>query len=481
MFGVGCLLSSAPTLGDVWTVGPQPIVYPGTRFPTLGDGSNSYGGTPPYYASMPTDIPTGPPFSLSDFTATDSVTAKTFAEGGVEAKFRTVCGTPSHFAYDDPLIFPGQPGASHLHQFFGNTLANAFSTYTKLRKSGRSNCGGDIFNRTAYWTPALLDTTTGRQRIVRPDNFVVYYTENPMAGSIHLVDIPRDFGYVAGPDPMAGYVDQQVAEVNAANAAAIAAGQPMRYSINTNGFIGWKCENPIGDGTTAYSPIAGGAHQPYLADSSGRPTLNCNTKMPDGTTTAHIVAEFNAPQCWDGKNGHGGPNARGHVRQTITGTNTNTGISDTKVCPDGWHLIPGLIVTIFYPFTNQAEYTAWKWSSDINVNYSYRNGETGHIDWFGAWDYGTSGSPGVMLRWMRTCLGTMGNTPHECDYSSIDTTTRLLSDSNIPTGADYLYADPPGSLRNGRIVDSNHDWITQGSKRFAPVPKGPYVIHGMGH
>ena len=51
------------------------------------------------------------------------------------------------------------------------------------------------------------------------------------------------------------------------------------------------------------------------------------------------------------------------------------------------------------------EWTEWKWSSDVNSNYTYRNGETGHADWFGAWDYGTNTSPGVMLKWQHFCLG----------------------------------------------------------------------------
>ena len=34
--------------------------------------------------------------------------------------FRTVCEF-SHMAFDDPIVYPGQPGRSHLHVFFGNT------------------------------------------------------------------------------------------------------------------------------------------------------------------------------------------------------------------------------------------------------------------------------------------------------------------------------------------------------------------------
>ena len=53
----------------------------------------------------------------------------------------------------DPIVHPGEPGAGHLHAFFGNKTTDAFSTFRSLRAGG-STCGhpGD---RSAYWTPAV--------------------------------------------------------------------------------------------------------------------------------------------------------------------------------------------------------------------------------------------------------------------------------------------------------------------------------------
>jgi hypothetical protein len=50
-------------------------------------------------------------------------------------------------------VYPKQPGASHLHDFFGNTTTNAFSTYAGMLAGG-TNCQepGDT---AAYWAPAL--------------------------------------------------------------------------------------------------------------------------------------------------------------------------------------------------------------------------------------------------------------------------------------------------------------------------------------
>jgi Domain of unknown function (DUF1996) len=53
--------------------------------------------------------------------------------------FRTVCDY-SHMAFDDPIVKPGQPGAAHLHTFFGNTQTDAFSTYESLLAKGKATC-----------------------------------------------------------------------------------------------------------------------------------------------------------------------------------------------------------------------------------------------------------------------------------------------------------------------------------------------------
>ena len=61
----------------------------------------------------------------------------------------------SHRAPDDPIFYPGQPGNSHLHEFFGNRTTDANSTPRSLRKGG-TTCRprGD---RSAYWVPVLFD------------------------------------------------------------------------------------------------------------------------------------------------------------------------------------------------------------------------------------------------------------------------------------------------------------------------------------
>src|SRR5215204_5259145 len=89
--------------------------------------------------------------------------------------FRFICNA-SHNKYDDPIVYPGQAGKSHLHTFFGNTTANASSTYESLRSAGDSSCQGGPLNRSAYWVPSML---TGAGKVVMPDYVSVYYKGLP--------------------------------------------------------------------------------------------------------------------------------------------------------------------------------------------------------------------------------------------------------------------------------------------------------------
>ncbi len=78
----------------------------------------------------------------------------------------------SHFSHDDPIVFPGQPGAAHAHMFWGNTEADYASTAADLMTTGNSSCEGGITNRSSYWIPALFND---RSEVVLPESVFVYY------------------------------------------------------------------------------------------------------------------------------------------------------------------------------------------------------------------------------------------------------------------------------------------------------------------
>lgn len=72
---------------------------------------------------------------------------------GNQPQFVVECGF-SHAAQDDPIVFPGQPGRSHLHVFFGNTHVDAATTAAEL-VGGTTTCDQQL-DTAAYWAPALL-------------------------------------------------------------------------------------------------------------------------------------------------------------------------------------------------------------------------------------------------------------------------------------------------------------------------------------
>jgi Domain of unknown function (DUF1996) len=75
----------------------------------------------------------------------------------------------SHTGNDDPIVYPGEPGRSHHHTFFGNRSTDAYSTLASLREA-RTTCKPRA-DTGAYWVPTLYQD--GRE--VRPSKGQFYY------------------------------------------------------------------------------------------------------------------------------------------------------------------------------------------------------------------------------------------------------------------------------------------------------------------
>jgi Domain of unknown function (DUF1996) len=71
----------------------------------------------------------------------------------VPIPFFSVCNF-SHRGPDDPIVKPNQPGASHLHDFFGNVTTAANSTLASLQH-GRTTCSRPL-DTAAYWVPTMM-------------------------------------------------------------------------------------------------------------------------------------------------------------------------------------------------------------------------------------------------------------------------------------------------------------------------------------
>jgi hypothetical protein len=96
-------------------------------------------------------------------------TTPTIPPGAVRvAEFLADCPF-SHRLPDDPIIFPGMPGASHMHSFFGSTVTNAHSTVEDL-VDANSNCNPST-DTSSYWIPTFYNGSTP----VEPTTGIFYY------------------------------------------------------------------------------------------------------------------------------------------------------------------------------------------------------------------------------------------------------------------------------------------------------------------
>lgn len=167
--------------------------------------------------------------------------------------FRTACDY-SHMNNDDPILFPGQQGRSHLHVFFGNTGTDYRSTPESILKSGNSTCRGGIVNRSAYWVPAMIDTRDGRP--IRPRESGFYYkTGYQGIKPAQVTTFPPGFRMIAGD----GKSDR-----------------PQR-------FVSYACDG-----------------------------VRWQSSIPVCRTGQQVEMTVNFPQCWDGVN-LTSPDGRSHV------------------------------------------------------------------------------------------------------------------------------------------------------------------------
>jgi hypothetical protein len=83
------------------------------------------------------------------------------------SEFHTDCSVSGE-APDDPIVFPGLPGASHMHTFFGPPVTATSKPADLLTRTTNCNAPGD---NSAYWVPQLVKDG----QPVKMKSFRVYY------------------------------------------------------------------------------------------------------------------------------------------------------------------------------------------------------------------------------------------------------------------------------------------------------------------
>jgi hypothetical protein len=168
------------------------------------------------------------------------LTASSPIAAAADGKFAVDCPF-THRSHDDPIVYPGQPGAAHMHDFFGNRSTDADSTYRSMR-NGRTSCRLRA-DAAGYWIPTLIYEGVE----VEPSKFLAYYRtfqERPRT----VVPFPKGLKVVAG-------------DAHATKAQSL-------------DVVYWDCEDGGSD------------------DSRARPS-DCG----NGYVSASVIF----PECWDGR------------------------------------------------------------------------------------------------------------------------------------------------------------------------------------
>ncbi len=166
---------------------------------------------------------------------------------GARGSFVIACPW-THTLPDDPIVFPGLPGGSHLHDFFGNATTKASSTYDTML-IGWTTCK-DWDDTAGYWSPAGF--LAGSQ--VTPLLQRIYY----YGAATQSVKMPAGLMVIAG------------------NKSATSPGE--------NPHLTWSC-----GGNKDVTPIS---THPY----------DCRPYQGAGGNVDGVTGRLTFPECWDGQN-----------------------------------------------------------------------------------------------------------------------------------------------------------------------------------
>ena len=340
-----------------------------------------------------------------------------------ENKFRTIIGTTT-ILNDDPQRNYGQPGASHLHQFFGGASCNAFSTYKSLRLHGLdSAAAGTDANDTCYWFPAIEVLNFA----VKPDSETVYYTENPATngtGNGAKAYYPVGERHVFGFEMDAASVSTQYAWLQTTLTAANTAQGYTRYTLT----------DPTGHYQTQARYACVGA-TPTTVDviktAAGGDPFNGTCVAGGGVgNTGDFYILMDGPLCYDGTN-LWSPGGYKHFIPGVWDT-----VTSAWTCPYNYYKLAQLHQEIHFTQGGWTDRQRWDLSSDI----AYRAmhglttaqvppGTTMHEDWLDGWD------DVIMRKWESHCAGVEHTTGHQCNSSYVDATEYLKGGQSGESGA----------------------------------------------
>ncbi len=294
----------------------------------------------------------------------------------------------SHFAFDDPIVYPGQGGRSHCHAFFGNTATRGVTTPVSIRTTGNSTSAGGTVNRSGYWVSCMVYVCDSLAKITAGCNWLRNgELQVPTANSGLNVYYKSHFGE----------------ELDTT-------GKPSGYWLFNNDTqpfpVGFRMIAGTPTATPANPHVSGGFSNQFVCNYTGDletpydwiPGTGGTTLCPAGTYLLKQNVRF--PSCWNGVD-LDSPTHNTHVvfpsRVSESGYYTMLD-SEDWFCPSSHPIVlPGVTFKLHYNYPGDTDIKFWRLSSD-NYDTSKEAGRSTHGDWFNGWDQT------IMDEWVANCM-----------------------------------------------------------------------------
>ncbi len=268
----------------------------------------------------------------------------------------------AHSSYNDPIVFPNQENAAHLHRFYGNTLVDHTTTLESLYTTGESSCQGNVLNRSSYWVPALLaplyDPITGNRELDEQGE-PAWQVVPAVVGND---DVAHEiFYYSAGIDDL-----NAIQSVPAGLRMIAGTGSTMPGSTQDTSIVRWHCQS-------------------WESDDATNPQFSAD--IPECVAPDRLRMDIFFPSCWNGVDLDSSDH-KSHMAYPVRDENTNA-----MVCPSShpvaiarptYHYAFGVKPEVFDPQTQSSK--GWRLASDMyEVNDTNAGGLSLHGDWFNGW------------------------------------------------------------------------------------------------
>jgi len=327
--------------------------------------------------------------------------APPFSDTEEEGSFRIKCAF-SHLNFDDPIVFPGEEGAAHLHMYFGNVDVDHSTTGETIVGAAGSTCQGGPLNLTGYWIPSVLrpryertddgdwardergePIPTGEWKVIYPvDTFELDQrgvARRDDSGELMLNDN-------LGPDIYYKRIleDSDVQPPPVGLRMIAGNGRATPEDPQRPRTIRWACHDEVVRGER---------------DDRDEPTIpRCAPNGDPSQVDRLHLAVFFRP-CWDGEN-LDSEDHKSHMAYIEYDE-----ASDTFGCPASHPVVlPEVSYQIYFPVTAETvgpsgDTRDWRLSSDhYEVGEGSPGGASAHGDWMMAWD------PEVAATFTQTCL-----------------------------------------------------------------------------